>query len=214
MVALEALTSFGTGARADIDLDIEVRTTSGTTNLSLTQENFDVLQIVEVPVNDVIEIKTEGKGEAIAQVVKRFNLPQAGTTEEDILKIAVSYDATEVAVNDQITVAVHLSFNPPEPMEAGMTVLDISIPTGFAPVTETIAELVEQNEHFKRYEIAGRKVIFYIENLLPGDTLDFSFKAIAMYPVKAKGVSSQAYAYYQPEITGETLGSDITVVES
>jgi CD109 antigen len=214
VVALEALTAFGTGARADIDLEIEVLTGTGATKLSLTQENFDVLQIVEVPVNDVIEIKTEGKGEAIAQVVKRFNLPQASTTEEDILKIDVSYDATEVAIDDLLTVAVHLSFNPPEPMEAGMTVLDISIPTGFAPVTETIAELVEQNEQFKRYEIAGRKVIFYIENLLPGDTLDFSFKAVAMYPVKAKGVSSQAYAYYQPEITGETLGSDITIVEN
>jgi CD109 antigen len=214
VVALEALTTFSTGARADIDLTIKIKTASGTTNLTLTQENFDVLQIVEVPVNDIIEIKTEGKGEAIAQVVKRFNLPEAQETEDDILKIDVSYDATEVAVNDQITVSVHLSFNPTVPMEAGMTVLDISIPTGFAPVTETINELVEQNENFKRYEIAGRKVIFYIENLLPGDTLDFTFKAVALYPVKAKGVSSQAYAYYQPEITGETLGSDITVTES
>jgi CD109 antigen len=213
VVALEALTAFGTGARADIDLDIEVETTVGTTQLTLNQENFDVLQIVEIPVNDIITIKTEGKGEAIAQVVKRFNLPEATGTEEDILKIDVNYDATEVAVNDLITVSVHLSFNPPTPMEAGMTVLDISIPTGFVAVTDTIAELVAQNENFKRYEIAGRKVIFYIENLLPGDTLDFSFEAQAVYPVKAKGVSSQVYFYYQPEITGETLGSDITVVE-
>ena len=213
VVALEALTAFGTGARADIDLDIEVETATGTTKLTLNQANFDVLQIVEIPVNDTITIKTEGKGEAIAQVVKRFNLPEASETEQDILKIDVTYDATEVAVNDLITVSVHLSFNPPEPMEAGMTVLDISIPTGFVPVTDTIAELVEQNENFKRYEIAGRKVIFYIENLLPGDVLDFSFEAQAVYPVKAKGVSSQAYSYYQPEINGETLGSDIIVVE-
>jgi CD109 antigen len=213
VVALEALTTFSTGARADVNLDIEVKSSNGTTHLSLTQENFDVLQIVEIPVNDVVEIKTEGNGEAIAQVVKRFNLPEAGTTEEDILKIDVTYDATEVSVNDLLTVSVHLSFNPPIPMEAGMTVLDISIPTGFAPVTESIAELVEQNENFKRYEIAGRKVIFYIENLLPGDTLDFTFQAVAVYPVKARGVSSQAYAYYQPEITGETLGTDIVVIE-
>jgi len=214
VVALEALTSFGTGARADIDLDIEVKTSTGTTTLSLTPENFDVLQIVEIPINDVVEIKTTGKGEAIAQVVKRFNLPEVGTTENDILKIDVTYNATEVEVNDRITVSVHLSFNPPVPMEAGMTVLDISIPTGFAPVTETIAELVAKNENFKRYEIAGRKVIFYIENLKPGDTLDFSFQAVAVYPVKAKGVASQAYAYYQPEITGETLGVDITITEN
>jgi CD109 antigen len=213
VVALEALTSFGTGARADIDLEIEVLTSQGKANLTIDQENFDVLQIVEIPVNDTVTIRTEGKGEAIAQVVKRFNLPEATGTEEDILKIDVNYDATEVAVNDLINVSVHLEFNPPVPMEAGMTVLDISIPTGFEPVTDTIAELVAKNEQFKRYEIAGRKVIFYIENLLPGDTLDFSFQAKAVYPVKAKGVSSQAYAYYQPEITGETLGNDITITD-
>jgi CD109 antigen len=213
VVALEALTSFGTGARADIDLKVEVITSEGKTNLTIDQENFDVLQIVEIPVNDTVTIKTEGKGEAIAQVVKRFNLPAATGTEEDILKIDVSYDATEVEVNDLINVSVHLEFNPPVPMEAGMTVLDISIPTGFEPVTETIVELVENNEQFKRYEIAGRKVIFYIENLVQGDTLDFSFKAKAIYPVKAKGVSSQAFAYYQPEITGETLGTDITITD-
>ena len=44
-----------------------------------------------------------------------------------------------------------------------------------------------------------------------GETLDFSFQARAMYPVRAKGVSSRAYSYYQPEISGETLSSDIVV---
>ncbi len=211
VVALEALTAFGTGARADIDLKIKIETSAGTERLSLRKENFDVLQVVEIPVDDTVEISTTGKGEAIAQVVKRFNLPEAEKTEEDILKIDVNYDATEVEVNDLINISVELSFNPPVPMEAGMTVLDISIPTGFAPDNESITRLVEQQEKFKRYEVAGRKVIFYIENLFSGDTLNFSFKARAMYPVRAKGVSSQAYAYYQPEITGETLSDDVVV---
>jgi CD109 antigen len=212
VVALEALTDFGTGARADVDLKIKVETGTGVKELSLKKDNFDVLQVVEIPVNDTVRISTSGKGEAIAQVVKRFNLPEADTTE-DILKIDVTYGVTEVAVNDLIDVSVKLSFNPPEPMEAGMTVLDISIPTGFTPDTESITALVERQEKIKRYDISGRKVIFYIENLFPGDKLAFSFKARAMYPVKAKGTSSQAYAYYKPDITGETLSSDIVVLE-
>lgn len=211
VVALEALTEFGSISRADIDLKIEVESTGGTKELSLRKENFDVLQVVEVPVNDTARISTSGQGEAIAQVVKRFNLPEAESPEEEILKIDVNYDATEVSVNDLINISVNLSFSPPVPMEAGMTVLDISIPTGFAPATESITALVEQEEKIKRYDIAGRKVIFYIENLFPGETLNFSFQARAMYPVRAKGVSSQAYAYYQPEITGETLSHDIVV---
>ena len=33
----------------------------------------------------------------------------------------------------------------------------------------------------------------------------------ALYPVKAKGVTSQAYSYYKPDWRGETLGSAISV---
>ena len=210
VVALQALTEYSTGTRADVDLTINIKSSELSKEIKLTQENFDVLQIIEVPINDQVEITAQGKGEAICQAVRRFNLPQAEAGEE-ILKISVDYDTTEVTVNDLVTVSVELEFAPPQPMEAGMVVLDISVPTGFTPVIESIAEIVDREKKIKRYETAGRKVIFYIENMLAGDSLAFSFKVQAMFPVKAKGVSSQAYSYYQPEIRGETLGEDVTV---
>jgi len=92
-----------------------------------------------------------------------------------------------------------------------MVVIDVSVPTGFAPVTETIIQAKEKEAKIKRYEIAGRKVIFYIENMLPGEKISFGFQVKALYPVKAKGVASDAYSYYKPEIRGETLGQDMTV---
>jgi CD109 antigen len=210
VVALQALTEYSTGARADVDLKISISADGEETELKIRQDNFDVLQVVEVPIDAEIEINVEGKGEAIAQVVRRFNLPDAEKGQE-ILKINVDYDVTKVEVNDIVTVSAELEFAPPEPMEAGMIVLDISVPTGFQPLTESIAEVAEKEEKVKRYEIAGRKVIFYIENMLPGDKIAFSFDVKAMYPVKAKGVSSQAYSYYNPEVRGETLSQDVTV---
>jgi len=212
VVGLQALIEYSTGARADVALTVKIKIGDEEQELRIRQENFDVLQIVEVPINEEIEINVEGKGEAIAQVVKRFNLPEAEKGDE-IFKISVRYDVTEVEVNDRIEVQVDLQFNPPQPMEAGMVVLDVSVPTGFAPVTESIAEIVERNDNIKRYDVAGRKVIFYIENMLPGDTVSFSFEAVALYPVKAKGVSSQVYSYYKPEIRGETLGQAVIVSE-
>ncbi|MFH1088180.1 MAG: alpha-2-macroglobulin family protein, partial [Chloroflexota bacterium] len=213
VVALEALTAYASGTRADVDLTVVVESGGKTLKeLRVTPDNFDVLQVVEVPTNQDIRITARGKGDAIAQVVRRFNLPQAAKGDE-VLKIDVDYDAAQVAVDDLVKVSVSVSFNPPLPMEAGMTVLDISVPTGFAAVAESIARVVQEDGKIKRYDISGRKVIFYIENLLPGDRLAFSFNVQALYPVKAKAVTSLAYSYYKPEIAAETLGRDITVVE-
>jgi CD109 antigen len=210
VVALQALTEYSVGTRADVDLVISITSDGFDKQLTLAGDNFDILQVVEVPINQQVEITALGKGEAIAQLVKRFNLPQAENPQQ-ILTIDVDYDTTQVEVNDLVTVSVALEFNPPQPMEAGMVVLDISVPTGFAAVTESIERVLEQDKRIKRYEIAGRKVIFYIENMLPGDSLTFSFEVIALYPVKAKGVSSEVYSYYKPDIRGESLGEDITV---
>jgi CD109 antigen len=210
VVSLQALTEYAIDARADVDLAVTVAGDGVHEEMRVDEQNFDILQIIELPVDEEIEISVVGMGEAIAQVVRRFNVPEAEPVDE-IMTISVDYNTTEVEVNDLVTVSVELGFTPPVPMEAGMIVLDVSIPTGFEAITDSVAEAVEAEEAIKRYEIAGRKVIFYIENMLPGDHVSFSFEVKATYPVKAKGVSSQAYSYYQPEIKGETLSRDITV---
>ena len=181
--------------------------------IQVNSQNYDLLQILELPADQNLNISVTGKGEALAQVVLRYNVPQVDLSEEAILKINVDYDAGQVEVNDEVGVSVDLSFNPPEPLEAGMTIVDVSVPTGFAAVRDTVEAAVKKDARIKRFEISGRKVIFYIENLFPGDTLSFEFKVKALYPVKAKGVTSQAYSYYKPEISAESLGHDITVVE-
>ncbi|MBM3132858.1 MAG: alpha-2-macroglobulin, partial [Chloroflexi bacterium] len=213
VVALQALTEYASDARSDVDLDVTITADGKETSLDINKENFDVLQVVSVPVNAEVTIAVEGTGEGIAQVVKRFNEPRAEVMEEPILSVDVDYDATEVEVNDIVEVSARVKFNPPIPMEAGMVVVDISVPTGFAPVRDTIAAVVEADENIKRYEIAGRKVIFYIENMMPGDEVAFSFDVQAQYPVKAKGTTSLAYSYYKPEIKGESLSGGIVVID-
>jgi len=213
VVALQALTEYAADARSDVDLDVTVKAEGNETKLTIDRENFDVLQIVSIPVNAEVRIEAEGKGEAIAQAVIRYNEPQAEIVAEPILRVTVDYDATEVEVNDLVTVSAKVKFNPPRPMEAGMVVVDISVPTGFAPLRDTIAAAVEKNEKIKRFEIAGRKVIFYIENMVPDEEIAFSFKVQAQYPVKAKGTTSVAYSYYNPEIKGESLSAGIVVTD-
>ncbi len=96
-------------------------------------------------------------------------------------------------------------------MVAEMSVLDISVPTGFAPLRDSLEEAMSQNKKIKRFEIAGRKVIFYLDVLKPNESLSLSFKVKALYPVKAKGVVSTAYSYYKPDMKGENLGRDMVI---
>jgi len=76
---------------------------------------------------------------------------------------------------------------------------------------KSIIAITERLDNFKRYDIAGRKVIFYVENMKPGENISFNFQVKASYPVKAKGVTSTAYSYYKPDIKGEVLSTAITV---
>ena len=214
VVALHALTEFATGLRSDVDLTVTLKGVGVDKQLTVNKDNFDVLQIVPVPVNAPVEMTVTGKGDAIAQVVRRFNLPAVDETVEQILRVDVKYDTTEVEVNDLVKVSVSLAFNPPPTMqiaEAGMIVLDVSVPTGFAPVTESIVAVTQKLPNIKRYDVAGRKVIFYVENMKPGAQIAFDFQVRALYPVKAKGVTSMAFSYYKPDIKGESLSAGVTV---
>ncbi len=209
VVALQALTEYATLGADDTDMTVTVSAGSVTKDVQITPDNYDVTQMVEVPAGESVQVKATGKGEAVVQGVLRYNLP-AADEGESVFDIAVDYDTDQVAVNDLIEIDVSLTFNPPEPIKAGMTVLDVSVPTGFAAVEDSLASLLD-DPSIKRYEIAGRKVIVYIEDMNPGDTVSFSFQALALYPVRGKGAASTAYSYYTPEWRGETLGAAVNV---
>ena len=215
VVTLQALTEYSTNARSDADLIVTLKGGGVDKQLKINKTNFDVLQMVDVPVNAQIIMTVTGKGDAIAQVVRRYNEPAVDTTPaSQMLNIDVKYDTTEVEVNDLVKVSVNLAFNPLPELnisEAGMIVVDVSVPTGFEPVTDSILAITQKMANIKRYDIAGRKVIFYVENMKPGDKISFDFQVKALYPVKAKGVTSSAYSYYKPDIKGETLGAAVTV---
>jgi CD109 antigen len=215
VVTLQALTEYATDARSDADLTVTLEGEGIAQQLEINQTNFDVLQVIEVPVNAQIEMTVSGEGNAIGQVVRRFNEPAADTEPAArMLDIDVDYDTTEVEVNDLVTVSVDVEFNPLPELnisEAGMIVLDISVPTGFEPVTDSILAVTQKLDNIKRYDIAGRKVIFYVENMKPGEKISFDFQVKALYPVKAKGVTSTAYSYYKPDINGEVLSVPVTV---
>ena len=213
VVGLNGLTTFSTRVRADVDMTVVMESDTWRKEVRVTRENADVLQMVQVPLGEVIAVTAEGRGDAVFQSVLRYNVPERQTEIDDVFAITVDYGTDHVEVDDLITVSATVRFNPPTPVEAGMVVLDVAVPTGFAPQGDTVQAIVDGNRNVKRSEIAGRKVILYIEDMMPGEAVSFQFQARAKYPVRAKEVVSQVYSYYRPEYRGETIGGAMTVTQ-
>jgi len=200
---------------------VTLRTGDVDKQVRITPDNYDVTQVIEVPAGVPVQLRAAGKGEAVVQGVLRYNIREPEPVQS-VFDISVDYDADQVAVNDLVDVDVSLAFNPPvlldtgteaypaRPVKAGMVVLDVSVPTGFAPEAATLESLL-QRPKIKRYDVAGRKVIIYIEDMTAGEKISFSFQVRALYPVRAKGGASQAYSYYTPQWKGETMGEAIVV---
>jgi CD109 antigen len=210
VVALQALTEYATNLKSDVNLEVHVIGRGIDQVIYVNPSNFDVMQIIELPTDSEINITASGQGEVITQVVTRFNIDTPDEADP-VIKVDVMYDASEVLVNDLVNVTASVGFNPPEPIASGMVVLDISVPTGFAPVVESIEAAVAGDPVIKRFDISGRKVIFYLDEIKAGETITLTFQVKAVYPVKAKGVVSQAYAYYQPDLRGESLSQEFIV---
>ena len=213
VVGLQSLTEFSVASVADVDMTIVLSAGSWQREVRITGENADVLQMIEVPEHGALDISASGKGEAVVQMVRRFNLSEVEQATRQVFDITVDYGTDHVKVDDLITVSANVRFTPLEQVEAGMVVLDIAVPTGFAPVTDSIEALVDETPRLKRYDIAGRKVILYVEDLLPDESITLEFAARAVHPVRAKATTSEVYSYYNPDMRGESLGGAITVEE-
>ena len=215
VVGLQALIESAQSARFDVDSVVELTTGEWSHVVAVNESNADVVQKVEIPEGEVLRLESAGSGEVVVQVVQRFNMPEVGIQEVERFQIDVDYSAEHVAVDDLIDITSRLTFAPPpgEEADAGMIVLDVAVPTGFEPVSETVGALVERVPQVKRFDITGRKVILYIEDLSMGEGLELEFQARARYPVRAQPVTSQVYSYYQPHWRSETLGASVVVEE-
>ena len=211
VVGLQALIQYGVNARLDTDMTIELTSGDWHKSLTIDEMNADIVQIVSVPVGEDIRLVASGSGQAVVQLVHRFNLPSVEAQPLRVFEIDVDYSADQIEMDDLLTVSASVRFVPMSPVEADMTVLDIAVPTGFMPVTESLEAVVEENAKVKRYDLAGRKVILYIENMAPNDSVSVSFTARALHPIRAQPVTSQVYSYYKLHWTAESLGERVTV---
>ena len=214
VVGLQALIQFAAQSKFDVDMTIELSAGDWNHRVVVDESNADIVQTLQLPRGTDLRVATTGAGQVVAQVVHRFNLPEVQSASFEMFHVDVTYNADHVQVDDIIEITADLAFVPTTSLDAGMIVLDVAVPTGFAAEVDSVRQLVQAYPRVKRYEIAGRKVILYIEDLNAGHGMQLRFNARAQYPVRAQPVPSEAYSYYNPAWRGETLGVSVTVSNS
>jgi uncharacterized protein YfaS (alpha-2-macroglobulin family) len=142
---------------------------------------------------------SSGQANLMYQVATRYYLPwdQVERTPEmeELITIDLSYDRTQLSVNDEVTVDVGLRLN--EEGVVKMALIDLGVPPGFTVLTEDLSRLVEQKV-IARYELTGRQIIVYLEDFSSETPLRFSYRLRARFPMRAQTPPSSAYDYYNP----------------
>ena len=153
------------------------------------------------------------------QVTSRYYIPWelVPPEEKKAMTIDVRYDRTDIQVDDTVRVDVTAKLN----LEgtAKMVVLDLGIPPGFEVQAEDLSARVQQDlqlvlsgvegkgEEYpgptvKRFDLTGRQIIVYLQDLSYGEPISFHYGLRAKYPLRVKTPASTAYDYYNPDQVG------------
>ena len=77
--------------------------------------------------------------------------------------------------------------------------IDLGIAPGFEVQTEDFQKYVSDGT-IKKFTVAARQVIVYLDKLAPRKPLELKYRLRAKFPLKAATPASQVYRYYNPEI--------------
>ncbi|XP_076059567.1 alpha-2-macroglobulin-like protein 1 [Oratosquilla oratoria] len=202
VVALQALATYSIPIQQG---GTNIAVTIGATNLQQSFQVNDLNRIVQqfvmLPtVPTAINLDMRGQGCANLQAVLRYNVPDPDPT--DVFSLDVN---TRTVPDDKcLTKNIRACARYLLPDQASnMAILEIDLISGYVPVKEDLQAVVDSTELFKKYEVDGNKVTFYIDELT-SITLCADFNVTREVDVdNVKPGTVRAYDYYQPEFTIE-----------
>jgi uncharacterized protein YfaS (alpha-2-macroglobulin family) len=221
VLSLKSLLESVKAGADDVDAEVTVRLNgSQERKLQVTKENFDVVQLlsfddVRPGASNVVDIQVSGQGELMYQISGSYFLPWQdvislqGPDYVEPVSIDVSYDRTELQVDETVEVTVDVTLN--EAGRAEWALIDLGIPPGFSVRTEDLTALVNRYQDvpedyefptIERFEMTGRQVLVYIGGLSFDHPLTFTYRLQAKYPLVAQTPASTVYDYYNPNVSG------------
>lgn len=129
----------------------------------------------------------------------RYHVPWDGArdAEEDDLTVEVDYDRTRLTVDDRVEVTASVGAAD----RVGMALVEVGIPPGFQPDTESLEAAVQSGE-ISDWELTERRATLYVEDVEA--EIETSFEMVATQPIEASSGGSRTRDYYQPDRSAET----------
>ncbi|KAG1660635.1 CD109 antigen [Nymphon striatum] len=216
IVAMQALMDYSIQSRlrdvTDISVSIEVPSMPDYIKyLQIREDNLLDLQILDIPSAwGVVVVKAEGSGMALLQLSIQYNVDWAihqipPPVPAYNLDITASYWGKNSS---------HITFNScqrwtnfAESPHSGLSVLEITIPTGYVVQQQLLDGYVKSRivRNLKRARFHEKKVIFYFDYLDRYDVC-VNFTIQRWYPVanNSRYLPVKIYDYYAPERFNET----------
>ncbi len=199
VTALRAMFLAARKVRRDVNLEISVLDSGKPIfTAHVDQTNFDLLQQFALPAGKELVLQAAGTGSVAYQVANRFYVAAGTVPEQSSMELDVTYAADHVETDQKVDVGVRVNYTGKKE-KTGMVILDVSVPTGFEAVLASLDSLVSDGK-VQRVELAGRKIVFYIDGLVRNQPLVFGFQVRALYPVRTDPAVSKAYEYYDASV--------------
>ena len=149
-----------------------------------------------------VNLKSNGTGSILYQIFFEQYLPWENNVEQqkEIL-LDVTYDATNIEVNDTINASVTLIYNGSADI-ARMILIDLRAPVGFSFISSDFSTLVKQGI-IDNFEIKGSQALVYIESLEKGKVVKFLYHLKANEPIKGVIQGVNAFDMYNTNIKTE-----------
>lgn len=181
--------------------------------INFTDENKDITYLIDLrdylKNNTMIAIQTSGKGTILYQVYYEEYIPwdKAGMEQPGELMLAVTYNTTNINVNDTINATVTLQYRGNATI-IRMLLIDLRAPTGFSFIEDDF----DKYDFIDWYEVKDRQAIIYIENVAKNDVITFSYRLLANEPIKGVIQDVNAYDMYNPVLNAEVEPVEIVSV--
>ncbi len=186
-------------------------------NIKITPENSDVIQMielkdgVEISGNDV-RIEMRGSGSLQYDIVSTYyrSWDHVMPPPKPMLVISHTYNKTQLTTNDIITSGVSIENNSSAAMN--MVIVDLGIPPGFDVIESDLRHLVTQGV-FQKYQLTPRQIIVYYDNIPSSGISTFTYQLKPRFPMKVQTGHSRVYDYYNPDVSGVSKPRFLQVVD-